>query len=74
MQVKFTDTAEINGCAVTPNNRNYEVHIDGTLWGWVSGPDKGQPVRGKCWVALPVGAPQWSEWSRSREAAVLSAL
>jgi hypothetical protein len=74
MQIKFTAATEVNGHAVTAGQRDYEVHVDGELWGWVSGPMASQPLRGKCWVALKKGAYAWGPWSGNREAAILAAL
>jgi hypothetical protein len=81
MQVTFTATKTINGNA-TEGGRDYEVHLDGAFWGWVSGPEKGRRVTGRCWVALAaepgtkLAAPYtyWGEWRANREAAVLAAM
>jgi hypothetical protein len=74
MKVQYKTTTECNGHKVHAAARMYEVHIDGQMWGWVSGPDKGVRMARNGWTALRQGAPTWAGWHNNRAEAVLAAL
>jgi hypothetical protein len=79
MQVKFQQAETVNGHPA--NFNDLEVFIDGSFWGYVSGPAKGQ--RGE-WMSIAgyelcgerkiTPGDSWKRGGKNKEAALLASL